>query len=213
VGLFCALFFPASFTEAASKYGDEALELGAAGDSVTILQEDLQKLGYLGKSSITGNYDEETEKAVIKFQSDHGIEENGKVGPGTGLHIQKELAKQEKPQTIVKTAMDLKGTPYAWGGTSPSGFDCSGFVSYVYAKNDIQLPHSAKEMYKTGSSIPAPEIGDLVFFSTYASYPSHVGVYIGNNQFISSTTNRGVKVDSLSDSYWKSRYLGAKRVI
>jgi cell wall-associated NlpC family hydrolase len=116
---------------------------------------------------------------------------------------------------IEKTAVDLIGTPYLWGGTDPEkGFDCSGFVQYVMKQNDIDLPHSSKSMYDRGSSVAHDEleVGDLVFFAEKRKI-SHVGIYIGNNRFISATSSHGVKIDKLNDPYyWGKRYYGSKRV-
>jgi peptidoglycan endopeptidase LytE len=113
---------------------------------------------------------------------------------------------------IIQAATTFKGTPYRWGGTTPKGFDCSGFVRYVYEAKGIDLPRTSVQMYdKAGARVTDLKAGDLVFFAS--GIVNHVGIYIGNNQFISSTTSVGVTVDSLASSYWGSRYVGAKRVL
>jgi cell wall-associated NlpC family hydrolase len=112
---------------------------------------------------------------------------------------------------MISTASSLVGSPYAWGGTSPSGFDCSGFVKYVLNQTGIDVPHSSREMYEDLNPVSDLRTGDLVFFHTYSNGPSHVGIYVGNNEFISSTDS-GVEIDSLSKYYWGSRYIGARRV-
>lgn len=203
----------ASHADAASRYGDGILEKGSQGNAVTQLQQDLRVLGYFTFSSNTGYYGEITEDAVKAFQKDHKLEVNGKVGQTTGPVIQEEAAKKT-PQgkaAIVNTAMQLVGTPYAWGGTTPSGFDCSGFVRYVYGQNGIQLGRTSYDMFNQGTAVTDLQLGDLVFFATYDSGASHVGIYVGNNSFVSSTDN-GVKVDSFSNSYWGPRYIGARRL-
>lgn len=113
---------------------------------------------------------------------------------------------------MLKTADSLKGIPYLWGGTTPRGFDCSGFITYVFKNHGISLPRTVSDMWNYGAKVSQPQPGDLVFFETYKKGPSHAGIYIGNNQFIHSA-NSGVEVSNLSNSYYKARYLGAKKVI
>ncbi|TXK81034.1 cell wall lytic activity [Paenibacillus sp. N3.4] len=116
------------------------------------------------------------------------------------------------PDQIVQTASTFMGTPYAWGGTAPGGFDCSGFVRYLFLAKGIDLPRTSVQMYdQAGISVADLKVGDLVFFASKSV--NHVGIYVGNDQFISSTTSRGVEIDSLASSYWGSRYVGAKRVL
>ncbi|MEW9701171.1 C40 family peptidase [Paenibacillus sp. SI8] len=113
---------------------------------------------------------------------------------------------------IVQTANAYMGTPYAWGGTTPRGFDCSGFVRYVFEAKGIDLPRTSVAMHsEAGTSVTDLKAGDLVFFASKTI--NHVGIYLGNDQFISSTTSRGVVVESLASAYWSARYVGAKRVL
>ena len=107
------------------------------------------------------------------------------------------------------------GTKYRYGGTTPKGFDCSGFIGFTYKKaTGRTLPRTAAQMYKTGKPVSKANLkkGDLVFFSTVKKGASHAGIYIGNNQFIHASSSKGVTITALSNSYWKSRYIGAKRV-
>lgn len=120
-------------------------------------------------------------------------------------------------ESIVQTASRFKGVRYRWGGSSRSGFDCSGFTRYVYRhKMGIELPHSASAQFRRGTPVSRENLqpGDLVFFQTYRRGPSHVGIYIGNGKFIHASSARGrVRVDSLNEGYYRQRYLGARRII
>ena len=119
-----------------------------------------------------------------------------------------------KGSSIVETALSHLGTRYVYGGASAGGFDCSGFTRYVYSAAGIDLPRSADEQYGVGYSVSMANLqpGDLVFFSTYDSGISHVGIYIGNHQFINAASD-GVSISDMDSSYWAARYIGAKRVM
>lgn len=117
--------------------------------------------------------------------------------------------------SIVATAKTCLGVPYKWGGESMSGFDCSGFTQYVFKKHGITLGRTCKKQYEAGTFISksALQPGDLVFFqNTYTTGLSHVGIYIGDGQFIHASSD-GVMISKLSNSYWASHYYGARRVI
>ncbi|MFD1019300.1 LysM peptidoglycan-binding domain-containing protein [Thalassobacillus hwangdonensis] len=111
---------------------------------------------------------------------------------------------------LVSTAKSYIGVPYVWAGTSPSGFDCSGYLQYVFAQQGISIPRTVAGIYNAGSSVSSPSVGDLVFFETYKAGPSHAGIYLGNNKFIHAGSSRGVEISDMNISYWSSRYLGAK---
>ncbi len=113
---------------------------------------------------------------------------------------------------VVGIAMQYLGTPYVWGGSSPGGFDCSGFVMYVYSKVGVSLPHNAAAQFGVGVPISRDQLapGDLVFFDGLG----HDGIYIGGGQFIHSPhTGDVVKVSSLSESWYASTYVGARRIL
>ncbi|MFA4968339.1 MAG: NlpC/P60 family protein [Sulfuritalea sp.] len=120
-------------------------------------------------------------------------------------------------QDAIDQAMDLLGIRYRRGGSSPeSGFDCSGFVSHVFREGlGLMLPRSSKEMSKSGEEINRDELrpGDLVFFNTMRHAFSHVGIYLGDNQFVHAPRTGGrVRIEDLRQSYWMKRFNGARRI-
>lgn len=120
-------------------------------------------------------------------------------------------------QNTLETALDLIGIRYRRGGTSPeTGFDCSGFVDHVFKEGlGLYLPHNAKQISKTGEAVGKDELqpGDLVFFNTMRRAFSHVGIYLGDNKFVHAPRSGGVvRVEDMSDSYWRKRFNGARRV-
>ncbi|SHJ54745.1 NlpC/P60 family protein [Alicyclobacillus tolerans] len=114
---------------------------------------------------------------------------------------------------IISFAEQFLGVPYVWGGTSPSGFDCSGFTQYVLAHFGIQIERTSEEQFAEGIPVSENNLqpGDLVFFSTYAPGASHVGIYIGNGLMIDAQ-DMGVSIDSVFNSYWGPKYLGARQM-
>ena len=120
-----------------------------------------------------------------------------------------------KASAIIATGKKYIGVKYVYGGTTPSGFDCSGFVQYVFAKNGISLPRVARDQYHVGTSVSFSHLkaGDLVFFSLAKNgNVDHMGIYVGNGQFINASSSKGVTIYSFGP-YWKSAYVGAKRVL
>ena len=117
---------------------------------------------------------------------------------------------------LAGTALSLRGAPYRYQGTDPSGFDCSGFVQYVYQQYGLALPRETREQFHKGKNVDPGKLepGDLVFFSTVAPGASHVGIVIGGDQFVHAPSERGVvRVEQLSSTYWRTRFIGARRVL
>ena len=118
---------------------------------------------------------------------------------------------------IVSLAQQYLGVPYVYGGSSPSGFDCSGFTMYIFAQVGVKLPHGATSQLSYGASVSRSELqpGDLVFFQDYGAVASHAGIYIGGDQFIhaSSSYYNGhcVVISSLTETYYNSHYYTARR--
>ena len=116
---------------------------------------------------------------------------------------------------IGSTAAHYLGTPYRFGGEGADGIDCSSFVQKVFHEHQIELPRTAREQSKLGSDVAPGDLrkGDLVFFHTYASYPSHVGIYLGDGKMIHASSGKGeVTVSDFNSDYYRSRFLGAKRM-
>lgn len=152
----------------------------------------------------------------------YNVTYNGQTGWVSGAYLTVTTVAATTPATnvsrsvsseLVEHALSLQGVPYVFGGTSRSGFDCSGYTQYVFKQSGITLPRTSAEQYKVGSSVKRDKLqaGDLVFFSTYASGASHVGIYIGGGCFVDAS-NAGVGISNLDKGYYTSRYLGARRV-
>jgi peptidoglycan endopeptidase LytE len=196
--------------QASANIGDQTLRPTMSHNDVKQLQMLLKEKGYFTYTgAFTNYYGIHTTDAVKRFQKAKGLTADGVAGRKTfnalGVYY-------VNNSSLINYAKKLIGTPYLWGGTSPSGFDCSGFIYYVFKNSQgITLPRTAATLYSNvGLKVSSPSAGDLVFFQTSSSGVSHVGIYIGNGQFISATSSRGVKIDYLNSTYWKPRYVGAK---
>ena len=116
---------------------------------------------------------------------------------------------------LVSTALGFRGVPYRNGGSDPSGFDCSGFVQYVFARVGTLLPREVRDQVRAGREVDRDEVaaGDLLFFETVSRGASHVGLAIAPGQFVHAPSSRGVvRVERYDGSYWASRFVGARRV-
>lgn len=125
-----------------------------------------------------------------------------------------EIDKTEIGSCIVNYSYNFLGKPYVFGAAGPKAFDCSGLTQYVFAKFGISLPHYTGSQFAMGTSVSKEKLqqGDLVFFNTYGAI-SHVGIYTGSGEFIHApSSGKTVRVSSLSESYYASRYAGARRI-
>ncbi|WP_026691558.1 peptidoglycan-binding protein [Alteribacter aurantiacus] len=203
------------------------LRQGSRGASVRNLQDALNSVGH-SAGSADGVFGPQTANAVRSFQRSAGIAADGIAGPQTyralnGNTVVKSASTSRSSnstatssnssstaQSVISTARSVQGAPYVWGGTSPSGFDCSGFIQYSFSQNGKSVPRTVSQMWSSSTRVSNPQAGDIVFFETRTG-PSHAGIYLGNGQFIHSGSSTGVAVASMSNSYWSQRYLGAGR--
>ncbi|KJS46590.1 NlpC/P60 family protein [Desulfosporosinus sp. BICA1-9] len=205
-------------TSAQASLGDVLLKLGSRGPDVVELQTKLNYVGFnVGKADgIFGNM---TKQGVMTFQKANGLTVDGLVGPMTVKSLNRvflEKQRQKKISDILSTSKQYLGVKYQWGGSTPqTGFDCSGFVSYVFSQNGITLPRISRDQYTVGSWVAFENLqpGDLVFFSFAGNgVVDHDGIYLGGGQFINASSSKGVTVYTIGP-YWKSVYVGARRVL
>ncbi|WP_042374136.1 C40 family peptidase [Neobacillus jeddahensis] len=178
------------------------------------VQKNLKALGYFAVSATTtsGNEDQSTKQAVKTFQGDYGLPVTGNADQATTTAIEHAMVKK----SLINDTSRYLGVPYVWGGTTPSGFDCSGFVYYMFKQQGINMTRNTSAgLNNTGIPIDRSHLqpGDLVFFAVNTTGTiSHVGFYLGDNQFISATSSKGIAAASIDSSYWGKYYVGAKRV-
>lgn len=144
----------------------------------------------------------------------YNVKVNGKTGWALSTLLTKNGAatKTASNEKVVRKATSLTGIPYRFGGTSTRGFDCSGFVQYVYKQSGKSVARDTLGQYAQSKKVSEPKPGDLVFFqNTYRKGISHVGIYIGNNKFVHAGGKQS-QITSLSNSYWKSKFHSFKRL-
>ncbi|WP_137791014.1 NlpC/P60 family protein [Bacillus sp. E(2018)] len=198
--------------QAFANIGDQTLRPTMTHSDVKTLQTILRDKGYFTYSgSATPYFGSYTKSAVMSFQRAKGLTADGIAGRNT---FNKLGVYNVNNAYLVDYAKRFQGTPYVWGGTTTSGFDCSGYINYVFKNShNIILPRTVKEMWnQTGFRVSGQGIGDLVFFSTTDSGASHMGIYVGNGKFIHAGSSTGVTISDMNNTYWKPRYLGTKRL-
>ncbi len=194
-------------------------QVGDRGWKVKQAQQYLLKLGF-DPGEADGRFTKATRKALRKFQKKYKLKETGNLDNATYEELKwqteaKEYGGNVASTKILKTAAQYKGVPYVFGGTTPRGFDCSGYVQYVFARHGIRLTRTADTQALEGKFVSKKNLkpGDLVFFTTYEPGASHVGIYAGNNLFWNATSSRGIMLSNLTDSYWGPRYYTARRIL
>ncbi|WP_188687698.1 C40 family peptidase [Silvimonas amylolytica] len=185
-------------------YGAQADDLPATGTSAA---SEPAASGWLGGSKSSKSSRSADKAAAEKPAPEKSTESADDGAPNPA----------QPAQQLLLQAMSLIGVKYRWGGKTPeSGLDCSGFVRYVFQNAlNITLPHNALAMSQSGKDVDRTELkpGDLVFFNTLRRKFSHVGIYLGDNRFVHSPrTGRDIEVANMGESYWTSRFDGARRV-
>jgi len=226
-----ALIFTLSMpTMALAATSSTTLELGSIGASVSTLQAELSYVG-LNPGTIDGIFGTLTQQAVETFQTSKKLTVDGIVGPLTSAALNTAYTAEEAvvaaqhsatataqrvalTNSIIATAETYLGDPYLWGGTTAAGFDCSGFTQLVFSENGITLPRVSTDQFTVGTAVAFAnmEPGDLIFFATETpGIVSHVGIYIGNSEFINASVSEGVTIYPIGP-YWTSIFMGARRV-
>lgn len=202
------------------------LSKGKTGDAVSNLQRDLKIKGFMDVDS-TGHFGEITEKAVRDFQKRYGLLVDGIAGKQTLKKMDDVMGRTEtiyrgsteRPtQNVVTYAKKFLGTRYVWGGNTTKGFDCSGYVKYVFKKFGVTLSRASYAQAKNGTYVKKANLkaGDLVFFDTNGGLNriNHVGIYIGGGKFIHcSSSHSGVVISSITSGFYAKRYMTARRVL
>lgn len=117
--------------------------------------------------------------------------------------------------TLQSSVEKVIGTPYVWGGTSTNGFDCSGFIQYIYKEHGVKLPRTTKEQVKLGDPVEKDELraGDLVFFNTDGKGVSHAGIYMGDGLMGHTSVGNGSEISPFSETYYAKRFVSARRIL
>ncbi|MDR3348404.1 MAG: C40 family peptidase [Acidaminococcales bacterium] len=226
--LFCLVLILALSTLPALASGQPLRKDDGKNEKIAFVQKSLPVLG-IKTDRTDGLMSKKTSKAIKKFQKNFKqfkLKPTGLLDDATYRAIEDALNSRRgarpiapppagKGAGVIQTAALYKGVPYRFGGVDAKGFDCSGYTAFVFQKHNIALPRTADVQYKVGSAVArnALAVGDLVFFETYAKGASHVGIYAGGGKFWHASSSRGVMLSGLDEQYWRSRYLGARRVL
>lgn len=213
-----------------------ALRQGLKGNDVRDLQSALKKLGHYN-IAVDSSFGPGTVSAVKSFQSAQRISVDGSVGPATVKTINAVLSGNVaagKPVTIapaapnrnnsgkgttiniINTAKKFIGGKYVFGGSTPAGFDCSGFTQYVYKQVGVNIPRATTSQATAGTRLSKSELqpGDLLIFSnTYKAGPSHAGIYLGDGQFVhAANPSKGIRLDNINSGYYNGKFSYGRRV-
>lgn len=203
---------------------------GQSGPDVAAIQEKLMMEGYdIGIPD--GVFGARTTAAVKKYQKRMGLVADGVVGDYTYKRLMGKKMPSKRSirgrgygygnygsasaRELISIAYNYVGVPYVFGGTTPWGFDCSGYTQYVFRQMGIEIPRTADAQYYSYPKVSSSNLqpGDLVFFETYEYGPSHCGIYIGNGQMLQAGSSTGVTISNVFSGYWGATYIGAVRVL
>ena len=207
------------FAVSSVTFASGAFRMGDQGSEVAEIQGHLIRLGYDVQAD--GDYGPSTVDAVKSFQESQGLKASGYVDENTyRVLIGREMPEVSRGSSyisrrLISVAMQYIGTPYVFGGNSLYyGIDCSAYTQQVYGMVGISLPRTADYQYEVGTPISRSELlpGDEVFFTTYTYGASHVGIYVGEGNFIHASSTYGVTISSLNDHYYSTHYIGARRM-
>ncbi len=222
--------------QATFAYSNVTLKKGIRSDDVYTLQKDLNELGFMSVKP-TGYYGDITKAAVLKMQKEYGLLRDGIAGKQTLGKLDSLMGRDtadaadaavnkanesrvtsRSAESIIDYAKRYMGVRYVWGGSTTRGFDCSGYVKYVYNHFGISLNRNSAAQAKNGSYIKKANLlpGDLVFFDTNGGHNkiNHVGIYIGSGKMIhSSSSHKGVVISNINSGFYAKSYMTARRVL
>lgn len=173
-------------------------------------EHDLELVSEVTIQSLHAIYEKVEEEQIAEVQTENNAEQ--KTEQVEEITEPKQVESSPNNGNVVSQAQNYLGTPYVWGGDSPSGFDCSGFLNFVFEQENKTIPRTVSEIWNFSTPVDQPSVGDIVFFETYQAGASHAGIYIGDGKFIHAGVTNGVEISELDQEYWQERYIGANRI-
>lgn len=204
-----------SMNDTIGQYMTDAQTIAANGaraiQSLQIIAPSISEQSWNALQVLIANKIQEIISLMNEVFGENTVDMNFAINVNNGALSGNSQTNPQGDNEIINTAKSFLGTPYVWGGTSPSGFDCSGFTQYVLAQNGKSIPRTSQEQFASGQAVDKSNLqaGDLVFYGNGEA--THVGIYEGNNKIIHSPHTGDVVKESDFSTYWTSAYLGARR--
>lgn len=204
-----------SMNDTIGQYMTDAQTIAANGaraiQSLQIIAPSISEQSWNALQVLIANKIQEIISLMNEVFGENTVDMNFAINVNNGALSGNSQTNPQGDNEIINTAKSFLGTPYVWGGTSPSGFDCSGFTQYVLAQNGKSIPRTSQEQFASGQAVDKSNLqaGDLVFYGNGEA--THVGIYEGNNKIIHSPHTGDVVKESNFSTYWTSAYLGARR--